>query len=70
VTHPDFTQMDEQALRTYVLQHRDDEEAFQAFLDRARSRPPLAVQEPGEPLPPEVMERIQRQERTPRGEGG
>jgi hypothetical protein len=55
--------MDEPALRAYILQHRDDEEAFQAFLGCARSRPPVAVQEPGEPLSHEVLERIQ-QERT------
>jgi hypothetical protein len=58
MTHPDFSKMDEQALHSYVLEHRTDEEAFQAFLERARSRPPIAIQEPGEPFPEEILQRI------------
>jgi hypothetical protein len=58
MTNLDFSKMDEQALRSYVLEHRTDEEAFQAFLERARSRPPIAIQEPGEPFPEEVLQRI------------
>lgn len=69
MTHPDFSKMDERSLRTYVLEHRHDEDAFQAFLERTRSRPPIAVQEPGEPLPEEIIRRIE-QERTHRHDIG
>jgi hypothetical protein len=31
---PDFATMTAPQLRTYVLEHRDDEAALQAFLDR------------------------------------
>jgi hypothetical protein len=58
MTNPDFSKMDEQALRSYVLEHRTDEDASQAFLERVRSRPPVAIQEPGEPFPEEVLQRI------------
>jgi hypothetical protein len=37
---PDFAAMTSQQLRAYVLEHRDDEEALQAFLDRRRSENP------------------------------
>ncbi|NJL01992.1 MAG: hypothetical protein HC910_16055 [Spirulinaceae cyanobacterium SM2_1_0] len=31
---PDFSTMDRQALRAYVLTHRDDSEAFHTYVDR------------------------------------
>lgn len=37
---PDFAMMTTQQLRVYVLEHRDDEEALQAYLDRRRSENP------------------------------
>jgi hypothetical protein len=37
---PDFAAMTSQQLRAYVLEHRDNEEALQAFLDRRRSENP------------------------------
>jgi hypothetical protein len=37
---PDFAAMTSQQLRAYVLEHRDDEEALQVFLDRRRSENP------------------------------
>jgi hypothetical protein len=33
-TKPDFTTMTKTQLRAYVLAHRDDEEALQAYIDR------------------------------------
>ena len=32
---PDFTAMSRKELRAYVLAHRDDEEAFFAYVDRS-----------------------------------
>ncbi len=37
---PDFTLMTTQQLRAYVLEHRDDEEALQSYLDRRHSENP------------------------------
>lgn len=37
---PDFTTMTTQELRAYVLEHRDDEEALQAYLDKLHSENP------------------------------
>jgi hypothetical protein len=37
---PDFAAMTSQQLRAYVLEHRDDEDALQAFLNRRRSENP------------------------------
>lgn len=37
---PDFAMMTSQQLRAYVLEHRGDEEALQAYLDRRRSENP------------------------------
>ncbi|PZV05169.1 MAG: hypothetical protein DCF22_24855 [Leptolyngbya sp.] len=37
---PDFAMMTTLQLRAYVLEHRDQEEALQAYLDRRRSENP------------------------------
>jgi hypothetical protein len=37
---PDFAVMTDPQLRVYVLEHRADEEALQAYLDRRRSANP------------------------------
>ncbi len=39
---PDFAAMTSQQLRAYVLEHRSDEEALQAFLDKRRSESPTS----------------------------
>ncbi len=36
---PDFKTMDVAQLRSYVLEHRDDQEAFNALMDQLNSRP-------------------------------
>lgn len=36
---PDFKIMDIAQLRSYVLEHRDDQEAFNALMDQLNSRP-------------------------------
>jgi hypothetical protein len=39
MTQPDFKAMDVAQLRSYVLEHRDDQEAFNALLDQLNNRP-------------------------------
>ncbi|MEA5469030.1 MULTISPECIES: DUF6887 family protein [unclassified Spirulina] len=34
-----FENMSRQELRTYLLEHRDNEEAFQVYLDRVMAKP-------------------------------
>ena len=34
-----FEAMSRQELRTYILQNRDDDEAFQVYMDRALAKP-------------------------------
>lgn len=36
---PDFHQMSRKELRTYVLAHREDEEALRIYIDRMRREP-------------------------------
>lgn len=42
-TKPDFQQMPMEQLRAYVLAHRDDDEAFHAYIDRRRAASPHTV---------------------------
>lgn len=48
MSSPDFSFMTEQELRAYVLSHREDKAAFEAYLDKVHERPPIAVIEPEE----------------------
>ncbi|WP_442948200.1 DUF6887 family protein [Nostoc sp.] len=43
MSQPNFDAMSEAELRTYVLEHRDDQEAFYAFADRLTAKPPSAI---------------------------
>jgi hypothetical protein len=43
-----FNAMTEQELRAYVLSHREDKAAFEAYLDKVHERAPIAVIEPEE----------------------
>jgi hypothetical protein len=43
MTKPNFDQMTRQELRAYVLQHRDDEEAFHALCDRIYATPGIKI---------------------------
>jgi hypothetical protein len=43
MTKPDFSQMTKQELRAYVLAHRDDLEAFYAYVDRMKQQPGVIV---------------------------
>jgi hypothetical protein len=43
VTKPDFQAMSRAELRAYILEHRDDREAFHAYMDKLATAPVLAV---------------------------
>ena len=36
---PDFAAMSRKELRAYILKHRDDDEAFYAYMDRLKQNP-------------------------------
>jgi hypothetical protein len=38
--------MTDAELRTYILNHRDNKEAFYAYVDRMSNRPPVAIIKP------------------------
>ncbi|NEO91277.1 MAG: hypothetical protein F6K56_13930 [Moorea sp. SIO3G5] len=62
---PNFKTMSAQELKRYVLYHREDEEAFYAYLDKVRARkervlyPPLKSLEDLENYP-EVIEQMRQ----------
>ena len=60
---PDFQTMDNKELYTYVLEHREDDEAFYALVDRRRAANPNRVSYPMPKNPEdfEAMERIIRE---------
>lgn len=43
MTRVNYTAMADQELKRYVLAHRDDLEAFYAYMDRRHSRPPRST---------------------------
>jgi hypothetical protein len=57
MTKPNFDTMSESELRTYVYEHRDDQEAFYTFVDRLKAKPPSAVY-PASMTPEEIHEAI------------
>lgn len=44
-----YATMSDEALREYFLKHRDDESAFQAYLERRRSHPRQIITKVGDP---------------------
>jgi hypothetical protein len=58
MSKPDFSVMTEQELRAYMLSHRQDKVAFEAYLDKVHERPPIAVVEP-EDWSEERMQQVQ-----------
>lgn len=46
MNYPDFSVMNDAELRTYVLGHRENKQAFYAYVDRMATRPPIAIIEP------------------------
>jgi hypothetical protein len=43
MTKPDFAAMDKQQLKAYVLEHREDDEAFYALADRIQAQPGIEI---------------------------
>jgi hypothetical protein len=64
MSHPDFQTMSQKDLRAYVLAHRDDQEAFYAYVDKLHAEaswvemPPLKSLEDVENYP-QFVERVQ-----------
>lgn len=44
MTKPDFAVMTKEELNTYVLEHREDDEAFYALMDKLRTEPGIKIQ--------------------------
>lgn len=64
MTQPNFDQMSRVELRAYVLKHRDDEEAFHAYVDRLATEPVLARGTPEDARDPvrfaEILEQVKK----------
>jgi SOS response regulatory protein OraA/RecX len=64
MTQPNFEQMSRKELRAYMLEHRDDEQAFHAYMDRLANEPVLArgtiedLQDPSRFA--EILERVEK----------
>lgn len=43
MTKPNFQQMNKNELRAYVLAHREDIEAFQAYADKLKQQPGIPI---------------------------
>ncbi|MBD2515390.1 hypothetical protein H6G93_10280 [Nostoc sp. FACHB-973] len=43
MTKPNFQAMTKQELRAYVLEHRDEQEAFYALVDKLREEPGIEI---------------------------
>ena len=43
MTQPNFHQMSRTELRAYILEHRNDERAFHAYMDKLATEPILAT---------------------------
>jgi nitrogen regulatory protein PII-like uncharacterized protein len=43
MNHIDYATMSDQQLKQYLLEYRDDEAAFQAYLERRRQRPASVI---------------------------
>jgi hypothetical protein len=39
MSKPNFAAMTRKELRTYILEHREDDEAFQVYMDRVTAEP-------------------------------
>ena len=57
MTNPNFNAMTEAELRAYVYEHRNDQEAFYAFVDRLKAKPPSRVY-PASMTPEEINKAI------------
>jgi hypothetical protein len=64
MTQPNFAQMNREELRVYMLEHRDDEVAFHAYIDKLATEPVLAHGTPEDAQDPvrfaEIFARVQK----------
>jgi hypothetical protein len=74
MTQPNFDEMSRAELRAYVLEHRDDEEAFHAYVDRLATEPVLARGTPDDARDPvrfaEIVERVKKIKQERRNQDG
>ncbi|MBW4509711.1 MAG: hypothetical protein KME64_24830 [Scytonematopsis contorta HA4267-MV1] len=56
----DFQEMSMERLRAYVLEHRDDDEAFYVFVDRLQASPNRVVCTTPEEIEAELQKRISK----------
>lgn len=74
MTQPNFDEMSRAELRAYVLEHRDDEEAFHAYVDRLATEPVLARGTPEDARDPvrfaEIVERVKKIKQERRNQDG
>jgi len=54
---PNFTTMSQAQLRAYVLEHREDKEAFHALADRIESRPSV-FKHPASMSPEDIQQAV------------
>jgi hypothetical protein len=67
---PDFTRMSSSDLRTYVLDHREDQEALQTFVDKRRAENPNPrVYQPGDDFKAAIAEHLESLRRKNQVEG-
>ncbi len=57
MTKPNFDAMSEAELRAYVYEHRNDQEAFYAFVDRLTAKPSSVVY-PASMTPEEIHQAV------------
>jgi hypothetical protein len=69
-TKPDFTQMTSSDLRVYVLDHREDQEALQAFVDKRRvENPNPRSYQPGDDFKAAIAEHLEHLQRQNQDKG-
>jgi hypothetical protein len=58
----DYATLSDQELKQYILEHREDGQAFHAYVDRRKSRAHKATIQPGQAdLQQQFQEMVQRQ---------
>lgn len=58
---PNFHSMSREELRTYIRDHRDDQEAFEIYMDKLATEPVLAVHSLSDPEPlTDVIARVNK----------
>ncbi|MEM9541594.1 MAG: hypothetical protein AAGA60_19125 [Cyanobacteria bacterium P01_E01_bin.42] len=65
---PNFQAMTRKELRNYLLEHRDNSQAFYAYMDRLENASVLAIHSPSDSEPlSEVIARVQQQKKELKG---